>query len=115
MTVLTNTEIEEIIEDYSYDEDGNPREEIEDYGEDFWDWFINEKNEGDKVDVAGHEFEFVAYSVSGEDGDTWAIAKIDGTLYRKDGWYASHDGTYWDGSVYPTTAVEKTITVWERA
>ena len=33
--------------------------------------------------------------------------------FRKDGWYASHDGAYLDGSFYEVTPQQKTITVWE--
>ena len=113
MTVLNDSQIEEITYAYIYDEDDEPRDEFD--GEDFWGWLVNYKNEGDKVQVGEHEFELVTYNVSGEDGDTYAIVKIDGTLYRKDGWYASHDGEYWDGRVYPTKPVEKMITVWVRA
>lgn len=114
MTVLTDTEIEEAIYAFYYDEDDEPLEFIDDYG-DFWEWFLEEGNKDKTVLVGEHTFEYVTNGEEGFDNGLYIIFEIDGVLYRKDGWYASHDGTYWDGSVYPTKAVEKTITVWERA
>lgn len=48
----------------------------------------------------------------------WVVIQITQTdgeyrTYRKDGYYASHDGFYWDGEFTEVRAVEKTVIVWE--
>lgn len=51
------------------------------------------------------------------DDDTYMIFSIkeeDGNVrhFRKFGWTASHDGTYWEGSFDEVGSEQKTITVW---
>lgn len=46
-------------------------------------------------------------------GRRFLILEIDGRLFRKDGMYYSHDGTYWDGPLYEVRRVTKTITDYE--
>lgn len=49
------------------------------------------------------------------EGDIWAVIEIDGRFFKKTGYHASHDGTYWDGSVTEVLPKQKTITIYERA
>lgn len=55
----------------------------------------------------------VEYSTGTYDDDTYVILTAGGKTFRKFGWTASHDGTYWEGSFNEVRPVEKTITVWE--
>jgi hypothetical protein len=46
--------------------------------------------------------------------DTNLVFEFDGNTYRVEGTFDSHDGGVW-GGIEDVKAVEKTITVWERA
>lgn len=45
--------------------------------------------------------------------ELWVVFKIGDQLFKKSGWYASHDGSYWDGDLSEVKPVQKTITVFE--
>lgn len=51
---------------------------------------------------------------SDEQFDTYLIIEVDGKTYRKDGWYASHDGSYWDGGLYEVTKTEVVTYEWKQ-
>ncbi len=42
------------------------------------------------------------------------VFQVGDQLFRKDGYYASHYGTDWDGSLYEVQAVERTATLYEK-
>lgn len=111
-------DLAEAIEEYGHDEDGNPNEEFEDNGyESGWD-YITEEGYGGKpvvMNLLGKDVSIKVVESKQQSEESYLILEIDGTLYRKDGWYASHYGSEWDGSFYPVKPVEKTITVWKRA
>lgn len=49
--------------------------------------------------------------------DYWVVVSLtapDGTVqyFKKDGWYASHDGGYLDGDLYEVESYERTVTDW---
>ena len=46
----------------------------------------------------------------GDGSEVWVVFKVDGRLFRKSGYYASHYGTDWDGSLEEVEAFEKTVT-----
>ncbi len=51
--------------------------------------------------------------------ERWMIFKLtqeDGTTqhFQKDGCYASHDGTYWDGELFEVSSRTKTVECWDR-
>lgn len=63
-----------------------------------------------------YEIESVYHDGGGE-GHAEAIEtviKVDGRLFRKTGYYASHDGEYWDGDLEEVEAYEKTVTDYRR-
>lgn len=53
----------------------------------------------------------------GQGDQYWFIFEVtDGEttrVFKRDGWYASHDGGYYDGPTTEVKAVQKTIMVWE--
>jgi hypothetical protein len=49
----------------------------------------------------------------GEGDSIWFVTKVGDQLFRKDGYYASHYGTDWDGDFREVQAVEKTVIVYE--
>lgn len=73
-------------------------------------WFWLEESSGRTEYVAGIGDVAITY---GSDGDgIYLIFKTGDRYFKKDGWYASHDGTYWDGSFYEVEPAQKTITVY---
>lgn len=48
--------------------------------------------------------------------DLWTVFRIlgDDRLFRKNGYYASHDGSYYDGALEQVEAFEKTVTDYRR-
>lgn len=50
-----------------------------------------------------------------EGSSIWFVVRIGDQLFRKDGYYASHYGTDWDGAFYEVKAAQKTVTVYEAA
>lgn len=46
--------------------------------------------------------------------DIWMVIEVgQDNFYKKAGWYASHDGAYWDGSLTQVRPVTKIVTVYE--
>lgn len=45
--------------------------------------------------------------------DIYVVVKVGDQFFQKDGFYASHYGSDWDGEVTEVRPVEKTITVYE--
>lgn len=43
----------------------------------------------------------------------WVIVKVGDQYFKKEGWYASYDGSTWDGSLSEVRPQTKTIMVWE--
>ena len=65
------------------------------------------------VTINGTEYEWQAVlGLGGEGQGDYAavIFSIDGRLFRKEGYYASHYGTDWDGDFEEVEAYEKTVT-----
>lgn len=58
-----------------------------------------------------YDFKIVE-NIGGMDEGSYAalILEIDGRLFRKEGYYASHYGTDWDGTMEEVEAYEKTVT-----
>ncbi|WP_099021224.1 hypothetical protein [Mycolicibacterium palauense] len=88
---------------------------------DGWDDFLEELEWGKKcVDIPDIGIAELSEQFGGEgQGDQyWAVVKILGEkgetrYFRRDGWYASFDGGYYEGptdEVYPAT---ETVTVWK--
>lgn len=95
---------------------------IEAKNEESWgsSWDYNEEWVGDNrlvLDIDGVQ-EYAEY-IDGKPaeeggGETiYAIFKVGDQFFRKDGYYLSHDGQYWDGDLYEVTPQVKTITVYE--
>lgn len=65
--------------------------------------------------ISGFPLEIVEDVGGGEgDGDTrYLVFKLGSQFFRKDGYYASYDGSVWDGDFYEVFPREKTITVYE--
>jgi hypothetical protein len=57
----------------------------------------------------------VASKNSDEETDSavWVVVRVGGQYFRKEGYYQSHYGTEWDGSVHEVWPKEKTVTVYE--
>lgn len=65
------------------------------------------------------QIKLVEISTGTYDDDTYMIFEVTTSdfktrHFRKFGWTASHDGTYWEGSFDEVTPEQKTITVWRR-
>jgi len=45
----------------------------------------------------------------------WAVKDAEGNLqyFKKEGYYASYDGSNWDGSLFEVEPFEKTVTDWK--
>lgn len=69
------------------------------------------------IEVRGEQVpvEFVASDTGGEGhGESvWVVVKIGDQLFRKPGYYASHYGTDWDGTLEEVQVVERTVTFYE--
>ncbi len=48
---------------------------------------------------------YIIFSITDAAGET--------RIFKRDGWYASHDGGYLEGPTTEVRAAEKTVTVWE--
>lgn len=65
------------------------------------------------------QIKLVEISTGTYDDDTYMIFEVVSSdfksrYFRKFGWTASHDGTYWEGSFDEVAPEQKTITVWRR-
>jgi hypothetical protein len=59
------------------------------------------------------------YGGEGQGEDYWFIFKVLGPqgnvrFFKRDGWYASYDGGYYDGPTFEVKPVEKLVTVYEK-
>lgn len=58
-----------------------------------------------------------SYGGEGQGDSYWIVFQVDDgetkRVFKRDGWYASHDGSYLDGPTTEVKPVLKTITVWE--
>ena len=61
------------------------------------------------------DFELVdgKYSAEGGGEDIWLVVRAGTQHFKKSGWYASHDGAYWDGDCREVNPVQRTVTFWE--
>ena len=50
------------------------------------------------------------YGGEGEGDDLWVVFDVDGQLFRKSGYWVSHDGCYWDGALEEVEPYEVTVT-----
>lgn len=113
---FTVSEIEEALDDLGFEGD---EEDLEDFdGEGGWETVAYEWDDqtihwlpiGDtKLAVQVLEVSTGTY-----DDDTYIILDVNGVNYRKFGWTASHDGTYWDGRLEKVESYEKTETYWRK-
>lgn len=76
------------------------------------------KGENAKYTVDGLTAQEVdSYGGEGDGDQYWMVISISDGLttryFRKDGWYASHDGGYLDGETYEVTPKEKKVVVYE--
>lgn len=73
------------------------------------------RESGHKIRLRGESVEIILVASHGgedEGPDCWVIAKIGDQLFRKKGYYTSHEGTYWDGPLTEVRPEEKTVTVY---
>lgn len=85
-------------------------------GWDMWAW--ENSLEGTRVEGLGQVTTVEQFGGEGQGDQAWVVIKIkfdDGTekYYRKDGYHASHDGTYFDGDFDEVTPQQKVVTVYE--
>lgn len=103
MSNYTTAEVEEAIERH-LDNDGDwwdfeeaPREDDTDetsYANKYHRTTLNLR--GDEVRV----YSVANFGGEGQGDDRWVVFKVGTQLFRKNGYYQSHDGTYWDGDLY---------------
>lgn len=55
-----------------------------------------------------------SYGGEGMGNDIWFVVRIGDQLFEKDGYYASHYGTDWDGDFYEVKPAQKTVTIYKR-
>lgn len=80
----------------------------------YGDWYGENKTKTLPIDGVEYPVEFVDEFGGMDMGSTlWVVFKVGDQLFKKNGWYASHDGSYWDGSVDEVKPVQKTVTVFE--
>jgi hypothetical protein len=87
----------------------------DDEGWDFWAWESQVKEE---VGGLGTVTTVEQFGGEGQGDRAWIVLKVEfenGTIryYKKDGYHASHDGTYYDGYFSEVTPQEKVVTVYE--
>lgn len=88
---------------------------------DFYDWdevrWVNNGDVALYIDVAGETHVPVttidSFGGEGQGDSMWVVVKVGSQFFRKNGYYASHYGTDWDGDFSEVTPQQKTITVWE--
>lgn len=50
----------------------------------------------------------------GEGENIWCVFQLGDQLFRKEGYYASHYGSDWDGDLYECEVVERTVKFYDR-
>lgn len=109
------SELDEALESFNEDEDGEAIEDGKPYwGMTGWDALGEFDGETFEVEVGGNPVtvKVLETSYGTYEDDTYIILEAGGKTYRKFGWTASHDGTYWEGSFNEVFPEQKTITVW---
>ena len=53
------------------------------------------------------------YSAEGDGEDIWLVVRAGDQYFKKAGWYASHDGAYWDGDCSEVKPVQRMTVFWE--
>lgn len=105
VSMLSVNEIERQLKNHS-DEDG--------YGNG-WSWWADEVNSGEPIEVERlGQVETINTYTGGEGGgeDCELLFKVGDRFFQKVGYYASYDGTYWDGDFSEVRPELKTITVY---
>ncbi len=74
--------------------------------------------QGKELPGIGRVLVIDSYGGEGQGEERWFVFKVTDTegnerIFRKDGYYASHYGTDWDGDVTEVEQVKKMIDVWE--
>jgi hypothetical protein len=122
MSRLTAKQVEEVIDNFDDDfkatyEATNYKKEtyidvLEEADGEFW--YTLETSNWVEVEGLGR-LEFVEGYSGGEGGgsNVYSVFKIGDQYFKKTGYYASHYGTDWDGSIYEVVPQEKTITVYK--
>lgn len=82
-----------------------------------WD-MVEEYAGGDGYDLPiGHLTLIDSFGGEGQGDSYWMVLRLtQGDVertFKMDGWYASHDGGYYDGPFTEVKPVQKMITVWE--
>ncbi len=125
MTYLAG-DLEEALDEYGLDEDGEPLDD-DSYGEGGWEtvaWEWDDKKPR-PVTVEGHDgpetlaVKVLEVSTGTYDDDTYVILQArdnagEARTFRKSGYSASHDGTYFDGSFDEVESFEVTETRWRK-
>jgi hypothetical protein len=104
MTNYTAREVEQAIEGHDY---------FDGWGEIKW------SNEGDvalEIPLNGETVpvtKVASFGGEGQGDEIWVVVQVGTQLFRKDGYYASHYGSDWDGDFEEVAAREKVVTVYE--
>lgn len=96
--------------------------EPDEYGEydddDSWYYWAWSNDDGTEVEGLGLVTTVEQFGGEGQGDRAWVVVKVEfknGTtrFFKKDGYHASHDGTYYDGYFSEVTPQEKVVTVYE--
>lgn len=83
----------------------------------YWGVFEYRSDAVEALDINGERYEFeVVETRFGQEGDwhanTYIVFRVGRQHFKKTGYYASHDGEYWDGPVTEVVGVPTTKIVW---
>lgn len=110
---FTASDVEAAVENGDFRSKAWKSEEY--YNLDEGDWYELGDGEG-KVTLNGVEYDWKSVEhLGGGEGSgeyTAVIFNIGGRLFRKEGYYASHYGTDWDGNFSEVEAYQKTSTAY---
>lgn len=88
----------------------SPEDELESEEHVWWGEF---SGRGTDVEGLGAVTEVDSGGGMDEGSNLFTVLEIGTRFFRKSGYYASHDGSYWDGSFKQVRPREKLITVYE--
>lgn len=111
MTDYTAQEIEQAVNGLYNSESG----EIEDGIEESWDE-ISYGDGPDTLRLRGEEVPLKHVKQEGGEGEgdeIWCVIQVGTQLFRKEGYYASHYGSDWDGELYECEIVERMVQFYE--